>query len=104
MLTAWSAHCEMKSDVCPQPSTVNRRELGKSPATVRELAIEALKISAAGLQRRARHNRSGHDESVFLDPLIESAEANQTPAERKLALYEGPWAGDINRVFAEFAY
>ena len=37
-------------------------------------------------------------------PLIESAEANQTPAERKLALYEGPWAGDIDRVFAEFAY
>ena len=36
--------------------------------------------------------------------LIESAEANQTPAERKLALYEGPWAGDINRVFDEFAY
>jgi len=27
-----------------------------------------------------------------------------SPAERKLALFEGPWAGDINRVFAEFAY
>ena len=78
--------------------------LGRTQATVRELAIEALKISAAGLQRRARRNRNGVDESVFLDPLIESAEANQTPAERKLALYEGPWAGDIDRVFAEFAY
>ncbi|UHQ20624.1 glutamate--cysteine ligase [Lysobacter sp. KIS68-7] len=78
--------------------------LGNTKATVRELAIEALKISSAGLQRRARRNRSGSDESVFLDPLIESAEANQTPAERKLALYEGPWAGDIDRVFAEFAY
>jgi len=78
--------------------------LGRTQATVRELAIEALKISSAGLQRRARRNKSGADESVFLDPLIESAEANQTPAERKLALYEGPWAGDIDRVFAEFAY
>jgi len=78
--------------------------LGKTQATVRELAIEALKISSAGLQRRALRNRSGADESVFLDPLIESAEANQTPAERKLALYLGPWAGDIDRVFAEFAY
>jgi glutamate--cysteine ligase len=78
--------------------------LGNTQATVRELSIEALKISAAGLERRARRNRSGNDERVFLDPLIESAEANQTPAERKLALYEGPWAGDINRVFSEFAY
>ncbi|MGO4552235.1 glutamate--cysteine ligase [Lysobacter sp. 2RAF19] len=78
--------------------------LGKSQATVRELAIEVLKISAAGLARRDRRNKSGVDERVFLDPLIESAEANQTPAERKLALYEGPWAGNIDRVFSEFQY
>ena len=71
---------------------------------MRELAIEALKISAAGLARRDRRNKSGVDERVFLDPLIESAEANQTPAERKLALYEGPWAGNIDRVFSEFQY
>ena len=78
--------------------------LGQTKATVREVAIEALKISAAGLARRDRRNKSGNDERVFLDPLIETAEANQTPAERKLALYEGPWAGDIDRVFSEFAY
>ena len=78
--------------------------LGNTQATMRELAIEVLKISAAGLERRNRRNKSGVDERVFLDPLIEGAEANQTPAERKLALYEGPWAGDINRVFTEFAY
>jgi glutamate--cysteine ligase len=73
-------------------------------ATVRELALEALKISAAGLQRRARCNRNGADESLFLAPLIEAAEANETPAERKLALYQGEWRGDIDRVFREFAY
>ena len=28
----------------------------------------------------------------------------ETPAERKLALYHGPWQGDIDRVFREFAY
>ena len=71
---------------------------------MRELAIEALKISAAGLQRRARNNKSGSDERVFLDPLIETAEANLTPAERKLALFQGPWEGNIDRVFSEFAY
>ncbi|WP_338037857.1 glutamate--cysteine ligase [Noviluteimonas dokdonensis] len=78
--------------------------MGNTQATVRELAIEALKISAAGLARRDRRNKSGVDERVFLDPLIESAEAGQTPAERKLALYEGPWAGNIDRVFSEFQY
>ncbi|MGY0505634.1 glutamate--cysteine ligase [Luteimonas sp. e5] len=73
-------------------------------ASVRELAIEALKISAAGLQRRARLNKAGQDESAFLEPLIEMAEAGQTAAERKLALFHGPWQGDIDRVFREFAY
>ncbi|MDO5505385.1 MAG: glutamate--cysteine ligase [Pseudoxanthomonas suwonensis] len=73
-------------------------------ASVRELAIEALKISASGLRRRARHNRDGMDELCFLEPLIEIAEAGQTPAERKLELFHGEWAGDIDRVFGEFAY
>ncbi|QSX78976.1 glutamate--cysteine ligase [Agrilutibacter solisilvae] len=72
--------------------------------TVRDLALEALKISAAGLQRRARRNASGADESRFLEPLIELAQANETPAERKLALFHGAWQGNIDRVFEEFAY
>ncbi|MFT4256491.1 MAG: glutamate--cysteine ligase [Pseudoxanthomonas sp.] len=72
--------------------------------SVRELAIEALKISAAGLRRRARLNANGSDESRFIEPLIEIADANQTAAERKLALFAGEWNGDIDRVFREFAY
>jgi glutamate--cysteine ligase len=71
---------------------------------VRELALEALKISANGLQRRARLNNNGVDESVFLEPLVELAVANETPAERKLKLFHGEWNGDIDRVFKEFAY
>ena len=73
-------------------------------ASVRELALEALKISAHGLQRRARTNRNGADETIFLTSLIESAEANQTAADRKLALFNGAWHGDIDRVFREYAY
>ncbi len=72
--------------------------------SVRELAMQALKISVAGLQRRARRNDNGSDESRFLDPLIEFADANETPAERKLALFHGQWKGNIDRVFTEFAY
>ena len=78
--------------------------LGNRQATVRELALEALKISAAGLQRRACRNPNGADERIFLQPLIEFAEANETPAERKLSLFHGEWNGNIDRVFREFAY
>lgn len=72
--------------------------------TLRDLAREALKISAAGLQRRAVRNSKGADESRFLDPVIEVVESGQTAAERKLALFHGEWRGDIDRVFREFAY
>ncbi|HVI25308.1 MAG TPA: glutamate--cysteine ligase [Xanthomonadaceae bacterium] len=72
--------------------------------TVRDLALEALKISAHGLQRRARRNRNGADESIFLTPLIDIAEADETPAERKLALFHGRWNGSVDPVFREYAY
>ena len=73
-------------------------------ATVRELALRALEISAAGLQRRARRNAHGADESLFLAPLIQFADANETPAERKLARFHGDWQGSVDPVFREFAY
>jgi len=72
--------------------------------TVRELALEALKIAGQGLARRNRLNMSGASEAVFLEPLIEFAMANETPAERKLALFHGPWQGSVDPVFREFAY
>jgi glutamate--cysteine ligase len=72
--------------------------------TVRELARRALEIAAAGLARRNRRNDAGDDEREFLAPLLEVVDAGETPAERKLALYHGPWQGDIDRVFREFAY
>jgi glutamate--cysteine ligase len=72
--------------------------------TVRELALEALKIAGQGLARRNRLNSTGASEAVFLEPLIESALANQTPAERKLELFHGAWKGSVDPVFKEFAY
>ncbi|WP_049623731.1 glutamate--cysteine ligase [Frateuria defendens] len=72
--------------------------------TVRELARETLKIAAHGLERRAQLNRHGADERVYLEPLFEIVEANQTPAERKLELFHGTWGGSVDPVFREFAY
>jgi len=73
-------------------------------ASVRELALEALKIAGNGLARRNRLNSSGANEAIFLEPMIEFAQANQTPAERKLELFHGAWNGSVDPVFKEFAY
>ena len=72
--------------------------------SVRELSLRVLEIAGNGLKRRANLNRHGVDETMFLQPLIEFAEANQTPAERKLELFHGPWQGSVDPVFKEFAY
>ncbi len=72
--------------------------------TVGDLAIEALKISAHGLKRRARLNARGADEAMFLEPLIEFAQAGICPAERKLELFHGAWKGSVDPLFTEFAY
>ena len=72
--------------------------------SLRDIAIEALKIADAGLRRRARADSCGVDESGFIAPLLEIAEAGETPAERKLALFHGAWNGSVDPVFREFAY
>jgi glutamate--cysteine ligase len=72
--------------------------------TVRDLALRALEIAGHGLARRARLNSAGASEAVFLEPLIEFAQANQTPAERKLELFHNAWKGSVDPVFGEFAY
>jgi glutamate--cysteine ligase len=72
--------------------------------TVRDLAERALQIAGHGLARRNQLNKSGASEAVFLEPMIEFAQANQTPAERKLELFHNEWNGDIDRVFREYAY
>ena len=72
--------------------------------TVRELALRALEISGNGLRRRAKLNRNGADEAIFLEPLVEFAKAGQTPAERKLELFRTEWHGSVDPLFREFAY
>ena len=72
--------------------------------TVRDLALRALEISGHGLARRARKNSRGADEAMFIEPLVEFAQANQTPAERKLELFYGAWKGSVDPVFRDYAY
>ncbi|MDX1709560.1 MAG: glutamate--cysteine ligase [Rhodovibrionaceae bacterium] len=71
---------------------------------VRELAKEVLKISDAGLKRRALVDFVGDDESHFLSALWEVAENGRTPAEEKLSLFHGPWQGSTEPLYEMFAY
>ncbi len=72
--------------------------------TLRELGQRVLAIAEAGLNARARLNASGDNESGFLDPLREILASGRTPAERLLDLYNGEWAGDISRIYAEQSF
>jgi len=72
--------------------------------TLADLAPRVLDIAAAGLRARARLNGAGDDERGFLDPLRETASRRQTPAERLLERFNGDWAGDVSRVYAERSF
>ena len=93
----------------PRPETYGATEqiignwLSRNSAK-REQLVLATKIAGNGLKRRNRLNATGASEAVFLEPLLEFALANETPAERKLALFHGEWKGSVDPVFKEFAY
>ena len=72
--------------------------------TLREVALEVLDFAREGLHRRRRLDRTGEDETHFLDTLFSIAGSGRTPAAELLEDYEKRWGGDINRVYDEYAY
>ena len=72
--------------------------------TVQDLSKQILELAAAGLQRRARLNNSGKDETHFLDPLREIAASGITPAERMLEKYHGVWNGDVTKAYQDYSF
>ncbi|WP_238367998.1 glutamate--cysteine ligase [Mesobacterium pallidum] len=74
--------------------------------SMHDLAREAVAIADAGLKARARPGSGGlvPDETHFLNALKESIETGQVPADELLAKYNGPWSGDVTRVFGDYSY
>jgi glutamate--cysteine ligase len=72
--------------------------------TVQEIARQALRISAKGLRTRARINTFSQDESIYLEPLKEVAMTGRTLADELIERFNGPWRGDIDHVFEEYAF
>ena len=72
--------------------------------TFQDIAKEVLTIADVGLKNRNCLSSTGETEQGFLDGLRESVESGKTPADRMLDAYNGPWKGDITRIFDEFSY
>lgn len=72
--------------------------------TVQDVALDLVDLAEDGLRRRARHNTSGRDESIFLETLRHAANTGETPADELLAAYYQRWAETVDPVFREYAY
>ncbi|HTN13983.1 MAG TPA: glutamate--cysteine ligase [Sphingomonadaceae bacterium] len=68
---------------------------------LKDIAREVLDIARSGLSARARLNAAGDNETGYLNELFDIAESGTVPAQRLLDLYNGPWGGDITRVYEE---
>lgn len=84
------------------PKQALKAKFGKG--TVRDLALDTVKIARLGLNNRKSGDLAGTDESGFLNVLQTIADSGECPAEEKLKLYEGKWGRSVDPVFTEFAY
>ena len=72
--------------------------------TLIDVGRDVVGLALGGLKRRARLDRNRDDERKALQPLVEILEAERSGADRLLADFSGPWAGDIDRVFDANAF
>jgi len=72
--------------------------------SVGDLAAELTGLARQGLVRRRRLDGVGQDEGGFLAPLESIVERGSTPAEAKLAAFEGQWNRQMRPLFEQFAY
>jgi glutamate--cysteine ligase len=72
--------------------------------TVRELALESLKIAQAGLKRRNMRGNRDADESIYLEPLLEIALSGKTLADSRLEAFHGAWNESVDPLFEQYAY
>jgi glutamate--cysteine ligase len=72
--------------------------------TVQEIAREALRISRHGLRNRRRITPRSQDETIYLSTLEGLVASGKTLADELLERYQGPWRGQIDHIFEEFAF
>jgi glutamate--cysteine ligase len=72
--------------------------------TLNDLAKQVLDIATAGLNARAQVNSMGDNESGFLNPLRRMVDSGKTSADELLDKFNGPWGGDLLKVYDEYSF
>jgi len=72
--------------------------------TVNDLAKQALDISRAGLNARAKLNAHGENETIFLQDLDAKVTARKSNADLLIAAFNGDWKGDVMRAYTDCIY
>jgi glutamate--cysteine ligase len=72
--------------------------------TVQAVAAEMLRIARGGLKRRGFVNLKSQDETIYLEALESLVKSGRTAASDLLTLFHGRWNGDIDHIFAEYAF
>ncbi len=71
-----------------------------------DIARDVVAIARQGLKARAKPGLGGmvQDERHFLHALEDSLDTGKVPADELLDRYHGDWAGDISRIYEDYAY
>lgn len=72
--------------------------------SLNELAKQVLDIASAGLSARGQVNSMGDNETGFLNPLRRMVDSGKTSADELLEKFNGPWAGDLSKVYDEYSF
>jgi glutamate--cysteine ligase len=71
---------------------------------LRAVALDVLAIAHGGLKRRARLNKKGEDETLYLRPLQTIAESGLEAARRWIGRYDGAWGRSVEPAFEEAVF
>ncbi|QGM47022.1 glutamate--cysteine ligase [Methylocystis heyeri] len=69
--------------------------------SAREIALDILGFSRSGLQRRARLDAGGFDETIYLEPLETIAQEGRPLAAQRLESFHMRWGGSVEPAFEE---
>jgi glutamate--cysteine ligase len=98
MIKDWSAEERHALRVEAPVRALEARIKGRS---AREIALDMLALSRAGLQRRARLDAAGRDEAIYLEPLEAIAQSGRPLAAQRLESFNARWGGSVEPAFEE---
>lgn len=101
VLARWSLEERYQAIDDAAKSGLSARVHGHS---LRDYARELVEIASEGLRRQALADTSGRDERLYLAQLAGEVEAGRCPADHILSMWNGHWAGDVDRLIDHSSY